>query len=219
MTTYVLVHAPMVGPTTWRPVAHELERRGEHALVPPLLGRAWRGTPVWRQHVEAVVESIGEPGTFLVGHSGAGPLLPLVAEQRDVAGMLFVDAFPSQRVPVRDVLSTRPAPNGRGLVPAWADDETLRDLIPDEGLRRRCVAEMAGLPEEYFTEVIPEPTNAAVACGLLLFSEAYRVAAEDMRRLEAPVREIRGGHFHMLVDPVGVADAIIGLAREIRGLE
>jgi hypothetical protein len=39
--TFVLVHSPLLGPTSWLPVAQELERRGRAAVVRPLLGVAF----------------------------------------------------------------------------------------------------------------------------------------------------------------------------------
>jgi hypothetical protein len=30
---FVLIHSPLVGPTTWSPLAEELERRGREAVV------------------------------------------------------------------------------------------------------------------------------------------------------------------------------------------
>lgn len=35
---FVLIHSPLVVPTSWLPVAQELERRGRVAVVPSLLG-------------------------------------------------------------------------------------------------------------------------------------------------------------------------------------
>ena len=45
---FVLVHSPLVGPTSWLPVARELERRGRVAVVPLLLGVAEAPEPRWR---------------------------------------------------------------------------------------------------------------------------------------------------------------------------
>jgi Integrase core domain len=50
---FVLVHSPLVGPSTWSPVGRELERRGHRAVVPSLLGPAGAPTRDWRHDVEA----------------------------------------------------------------------------------------------------------------------------------------------------------------------
>jgi hypothetical protein len=44
---FVLIHSPLVGPTSRSPVAHELERRGRLAVVPSLLGVAEAPAPQW----------------------------------------------------------------------------------------------------------------------------------------------------------------------------
>jgi hypothetical protein len=51
--TFVLIHSPLVGPATWSPAAHELERRGREALVPSLLDVAQAPAPQWRHVLEA----------------------------------------------------------------------------------------------------------------------------------------------------------------------
>lgn len=48
------MHSPLVGPTSWSPVARELERRGRVAVVPSLLGVAEAPEPQWR-YVPAAV--------------------------------------------------------------------------------------------------------------------------------------------------------------------
>jgi hypothetical protein len=51
---FVLVHSPLVGPTTRSPVGHELERRGREVVVPSLLGVAEAPAPQWRHVPDAV---------------------------------------------------------------------------------------------------------------------------------------------------------------------
>jgi hypothetical protein len=182
------------------------------------MGRASLGAPIWKRHVEAVVEAIESlRAVVAVGHSGAGPLLPLIAERADVAGLIFVDAFTEQTAPFPSTFPRRPDADGRGVIPSWADDETLRPLIPDPELRRQCLDEIQGLPEGYFSEVVPSSREAAPPSAYLLFSEMYRPAADKMRARGIPVRELPGGHFHMLADPRAVTDALVALAAELTG--
>ena len=94
---FVLVHSPLVGPTTWRPVADELERRGGDAVVPSLLGVAEAPSPQWhhvRDVVRAEVAGTHDP-TVLVGHSGSGVVLAAIADvvSVEVVGLVFVDSF------------------------------------------------------------------------------------------------------------------------------
>lgn len=93
---FVLVHSPLVGPTSWLPVARELERRGRVAVIPSLLGVAEAPEPRWRHVPQAVrvATSHLQQRVVLVGHSGAGLLLPVIADALDVevAAMVFVDS-------------------------------------------------------------------------------------------------------------------------------
>ena len=50
-------------------------------------------------------------------------------------------------------------------------------------------------------------------CAYLRFgaNPAYDAAAAEAQRRGWPLRSIEGDHFHMLVDPAGVADALLDL--------
>jgi hypothetical protein len=93
-----LIHSPLVGPLTWKPVAEELRRRGVDAAVPALEDDETAGAPFWRRHAESVARALAaipeNRPLILAGHSGAGPLLPAIrqATGRAIAGYLFVDA-------------------------------------------------------------------------------------------------------------------------------
>src|SRR3954469_17423614 len=98
MTTFVLIHSPLVGPLTWQPVADELRRMGAAVVVPSLRDADPHAGPYWQAHAHAVVDAINrlaptEP-PVLVGHSGAGVLLPAVRATlgRPVAAYIFADA-------------------------------------------------------------------------------------------------------------------------------
>jgi pimeloyl-ACP methyl ester carboxylesterase len=91
---FVLIHSPLVGPTTWSPVAKELERRGREAVVPSLLGVADAAAPRRRHIPEAVRAATADSPnpTVLVGHSGGGLLLPTIRPSRSPRSV-FVDSF------------------------------------------------------------------------------------------------------------------------------
>jgi hypothetical protein len=113
---FVLVHSPLLGPSAWEWVARDLDQRGRVAIVPSLPGVDARPAPSWREICEAVAASLRHAArVVLVGHSGAGILLPAIAEScsGEVAGMAFVDAF------------LPPASGAARLVPAmYIDDVT-----------------------------------------------------------------------------------------------
>ena len=221
MTTWVLVHSPLVGPMTWEPVADELRRRGLVALVPDVGGAEEPGIPFWRYHAGTVGSRLGTPRPderlVLAGHSGAGLLLPAVAEAlgRPVAAYLFVDAGlpadgrrPIGDGPFADYLRDLFASGGR--FPNWTDEE-LRDVLPDPDIRRRLVTSLRPRPPGYWEQPIPVPSVWPDApCAYLRFAPnpAYDDDAAEARRRGWPALDMAGGHFHLLVSPAAVADAM-----------
>ena len=127
----VLVHSPLVGRLTWESVGVHLRHRGHFVVVPSLADVADEGPPYHRRFAEAVAEAVAKAGcdtpAVLVGHSGAGALLPEIAELLgpDAHAAVFVDALmPHQETSWFD---TAPPELGRklvrmtrrGLLPRW----------------------------------------------------------------------------------------------------
>ncbi len=99
----------------------------------------------------------------LVGHSGAGVLLPAVREAlgRAVAGYIFVDAdIPEDNKSRLDLFQSREDRNSfrraaqEGMLPTWTEEDLL-ETIPNPVLRRRFVAELRPLPLAVYEEPIP----------------------------------------------------------------
>jgi hypothetical protein len=224
MMRFVLVHSPAVGPMTWEPVAGAIRRRGHTADVPDLAADG----PIesWRGCVEAVrraMTSIEEP-VVLAGHSNAGLLLPAIAEavSSPVAAFVFVDSdLPTEgssfMAPPWFMDQLRSMAVDGWLPPwsTWFGEDAMRDLVPDEEVREAIMSEVPSLPLTYFEEGAPVPAGWDDApCSYLLFSPAYVEAAEAARRRGWPVEELHDAdHLHMVVDPEGVADALITLSR------
>jgi pimeloyl-ACP methyl ester carboxylesterase len=136
LPAFVLIHSPLVGPTTWSPAARELQRRRREAVVPSLLGVPDAPVPQWGHVLEAVQAAtarIADP-VVLVGHSGAGLLLPTLADRlsAEVAGMIFVDAFlPPARgsVPLATEIPGHPATDYGRTVLGPYENTGVRDQI------------------------------------------------------------------------------------------
>lgn len=230
--SFGLVHSPLVGPRSWSPVAGELARRSFAVAAPALTEPADAERPWWRHHAGAAARGLAslpaDRSVVLVGHSGAGPLLPAVGRAlgRPVAAYLFVDAgiprdgysrlglMGAEDSAFAAELGTQLAAGGR--FPAWSDDD-LRTVIPDPDLRRGLLAELRPRPLAFFTEPIPVPAGWPDApCGYLRLSLAYAVPAEAARRAGWACREIEAGHFQAMVDPVAVTDALLDLVSLVR---
>ncbi len=220
----VLVHSPLVGPFTWSLVAKSLQADEFDVLVPHLTDSGETPPPYWQQHAVSVQQALGsippERPLVLVGHSGAGSLLPVLAQaaRRPVTAYLFVDAGLPH--PGKSQLEEMPEEVRRLLAsgerfPNWKDED-LREVLPDGRARQQLLAEVQSRPLNFFEEVLPDVSSWSEAPGgYLLFTEGYRPYLEQARRTGWPSRTLPAGHFHMLVDPVAVAASLVELMQQI----
>ena len=224
MPMLVLIHSPLVGPLTWKPVAARVRTLGHPAVVPSLAGVVDDAGPYYRKlarRVSDVVRQARPEGpVVLVGHSGAGGLLPVVGEAvGDVDAAVFVDAilphpgrswFDTAPPEVREQL--RALAVGQRLPPwhRWFPAEAVAALLPDENIRARFVSELPEVPVAYFEESAPAVGRwTPGACGYVQLSEAYeREAGEAERRGWLTVREPMD-HLAPLTRPDEVA-ALLG---------
>jgi hypothetical protein len=93
--------------------------------------------------------------------------------------------------------------------PNWTLED-LRDVIPDESLRKQMAAEIRPRRLSFFMEPIPVFSGWPDApCVYIQFSAPYDRPAAQARQAGWPTYELEAGHFHMLVDPAAVANMII----------
>lgn len=229
--TFVLIHSPLCGPATWQGVAAALRARGRAVRVPAFRSDEQLAAPVWQQEAQTIAAQLAdlpvdEP-LLWVAHSGAGLRLPAyrAAQPNPAAGYVFVDAGIPRDVPPQglsqldamrreqsgfaDELAAHLRMGGR--FPEWTDD-LLRDSIPDSGLRAATLRELQPRGPRYFYEPLPLPAGWPDApCACINFSATY--AADLAYACAAGWRchEMPAGHFHMLVDPVAVAGALLSI--------
>jgi hypothetical protein len=228
----VLVHSPLASPYTWSLVAEELNGRGVATIVPTLHDQEDDRRPYWQQQANAAAECVAgvaeDEALVLVGHSGAGPLLPAIrwAMERPVAAYLFVDAgIPQDGANRLDLMRGESAEWAEqfyqflktgGSFPNWSEQD-LVEIVPDSEQRRRLVGELRPRSLRFFTEPItvfhgwPDAPG-----GYLLFTPTYHVPAEQARNLGWPVMSLAAGHFHMLVEPAAVALTLLQLMEQIQ---
>jgi hypothetical protein len=223
----VLMHAPVVGPASWQPVAAELARAGRSVVLPSLGGFCSDGPPYAPRLVAQAARQIPagpRDSAVLVTHSGAGVFaaqLTAAIETAEVTA-IFADAAlpgPSGAGPVVDAgfLPYLREISRDGLVPPWHQwwpGEDLSPLFGDEATRRAVTSEAAPLPLAFYEEILPPVPGSwpPGRAGYLLFSAAYRQQAKEAGRQGWPVSKLPGEHLHMLVRPAEVAAAIVALA-------
>ena len=206
----------------WRWTAVALTATGHQAVVPDIRGAAVSGRP---EAVIAAAAAAVPPrwsSVALVGHSGAGSILPSVAERlgRRACRSVFVDAgLPAHAgptTPSADFLDQLRALVVDGLLPKWSTwwgAGVMEALVSDGDRRAEIEAEMPEIPLAYFESRVEVPERWWTAPGaFLLLSEAYRDDAERARTLGWPVVERVGGHLDMVDHPDDVARAIADLA-------
>jgi pimeloyl-ACP methyl ester carboxylesterase len=224
---FALIHSPLCGPLTWSPVAEELRRRGIEAVVPMLHDDEGSAEPLWAQQAQSAAAALtaipADRPLVLVGHSGGGSLLPIIRQMtpHPLAAYLFVDAgLPHGGTSRLDEMETN-APTfaaqfrqhlaSGGRYPTWSDAD-LATLIPDDVLRSGMVAELQPRALPFWTETLPSlPDWPDVPCAYMQFTASYPASVERAEREGWPLRTFDAGHFHMLVDPVAVTDALLEL--------
>lgn len=233
MTTFVLIHSPIVGPLTWSLVGNELKLRGVKAIIPELAYDVAPNGPFCELHAKSVDRALksipANEALILTGHSGAGILLPAVHQTspRPVAGYIFVDAdIPEDGVSRLEILrrelpsvaeEVQLALSAGEMLPAWSDAE-LEEIIPDPGLRQKVLADLRPHPLAFMEEAIPVPEGwPETPCAYLSFKRtgSYAESVERAKREGWAYAELDGAHFHMLVDPARVAEALVMLAGRI----
>ena len=229
---YVLIHSPLVGGLTWTLVADQLWQLGQTVVVPILSDSTASREPFWKQHAESVAPALvhvpQDDAVTLVAHSGAGPLLPIIRQNipNPIYAYVFVDAgIPHDRATRLDLMKSEDSEWAKQFeeelkrgekFPTWSNED-LREIVPDENLRNKLVAEIHPRGLDFFTEPIPVFREWPDApCIYILFSPPYERAEVQAREAGWKTYTLEAGHFHMLVDAKAVADIIIKSVNEIK---
>ncbi len=217
-----MIHSPLVGPLTVTPFAAELRDRGFEVAVPDLRPALASPRPQWRAILDLATSAVGEGTTdVIVGHSGAGVMLPLLAERLQPDVIAYVDAVVASDGPQYEASNEFIAfvdslPRAGSLLPPWHSwwgDETMARLIPDEELRERIVADTPSVPRSFYDDAVPLPSGWTTRRGscFLQLSPAYD---DDRVRAETygwPVAVMTGQHLDVAAKPADVARYLIDI--------
>lgn len=210
-----LVASPLVGSRTWNRVAMALLDGGHRVFKSDWL-------------VPVLMDGAGNPGSILggddlvvVGHSGAGVLLPNLVAERGPAHtrIVLVDApllpaaaeAPVPVVPPAFLDHLRTLADDGGLLPPWCDwfgPDVRAEVVP-----LLDVEDLPRVPLWYFDDTVTVPANwADFDGGYVLLSELYRPDADAAAARGWTVVERLGGHLDLVARPQVVADAILAAA-------
>ncbi len=226
---WVLVPSPLLGGSSWNPVASEM--RSTHRchvteidVVPSMVGEPSH-LAHWADQVVALVE--GDTPVVVVGHGAAVPRLPwlcgrMLAAGHPVTGLVAVDG----RFPEPGLAPTAARPSFAGLIddlvrpdeylppwPRWWGTLAF-ELVPVQ-YRERLLADAPMLPRESFDEPIPAvELPPTFNCHFLAFGHGYRDEMERAAAAGWQVTWLRGQHLHQLVEPAAVARALVATSAQ-----
>ncbi len=209
------MHSPLVGPTTTRALADALADRGWTTSAPDLRGSL---SSPQTFAAAAAASQAGRDVDVVIGHSGAGAVLPVIAHEVNAAVTVFVDAVvPDAATIVRTsvgllaLIDQLPAVDG--LLPPWHEwwpPEIFARLVPDERLRAAVAAENPMLSRAFYDEPITLPELWwRRPAGFLQLSPAYEEERSRAEQWGWPTGRLEGRHLALLTRPGDVADAVM----------
>lgn len=226
----VLLHSPLLGPLSWEFVAERIRTDERTVVVPDLTTAAETGSPL--SFLTATAETISPANSaMLVGHSGAGPLLPAIADAAgNCAALIYVDAglpHPGKSwkdtAPPSLVTQLESLADVEGILPRWSEwfgPGAIDQLLPERVIRERFVRELPRLPLRYFEE----PIAPAIWDGpkaYLQLSPVYVSEADHAVAAGWPVQRLASHHLAAVTDPTTIAEALdvllANLQQEARG--
>lgn len=224
--TAVLVHSPFLGPASMRPLADALAAHGHPAVLLDLRPSVV-SAPVHQVLVGAFADAMSEEDlagpVVLIGHSGAGPLLPAFADALEdtVTGLVFLDAgLPtpgrSWREEAPDLYARLKAVAREGRLPRWQRwfEPNPLELVADEELRAEIADEAPEVPVAFLKEPRPDVEWTGPA-GYVALSTAYEADVAQATGLGWPVRRLGSHHLAPATDPDPVAVAVLEVLGEL----
>ncbi len=220
----VLVHSPVLGAGSWYALADCLRARDYDVVIPDIAAAVRSVASAYRNIARVIATSVEDHHRagriVLIGHSGAGAVLPVAAEALGClrTQFIFLDAVLPH--PGRSWFDTVPVSlqqhlrglSRDGFVPAWNawwPPAVMESLLPDADMRQKFAAELQPSPLVYFEDKAPDiPLPESGCCTYVQMSPGYDGEAQSAENLGWDVRRMALDHLAILTTPEPVADAI-----------
>ena len=211
MSSWLLVHPPLLGPAVLQPLAAELRRRGSAVAVPDLRA-AVDTAPGWPRRWVSTAAAAG-PAEVAVGFSGAGIVLPAVAAAGGARRVVWLDAvLPTRTWPEEIRALTAPLVREGRIADwtTWWGPDAMTDLVPDQRVRAAVLAEGHELPADFYDVAVPVPEEwPDDDVRYVHLSASYDAEAAAARaRGWTVVGDGTGAHLDVANDPGRVADLL-----------
>lgn len=222
-SAFLLVHSPLVGPSTWTPTANALRARGYAVVVPDLTGVADAPPSRWAWFAREAADAAGDLGdpVWVVGHSGAGAALPAIGAHLGprLGGLAFIDAVVppthgAHETPARqhELLDQRTTDATLLRWFEWWDEEVTRELVPDPDQWRALLDEMPRLPRALYDEPVEVPAGWSEGrCVYLQLSAPYTPQRGEAEHRGWACGSLDADHLAITTRPELVVDGLLGL--------
>lgn len=214
----LLLHSPLVGPASLAPVADRLAEVGCLPILPDLTEVSSAPRPTWMIDA-AVAATDGRPVDVVIGHSGAGAFLPMVAAAVAAPTMVFLDAvLPSPGAPawkpeddMRSLLDEQVGADGRlGPWLDWWGEGLVAQMLPSPEQRAAVARDCVRLPVSYYDHPVPLPSRWPQAAYVAL-GGAYTDELQRATHLGWPCRSLGSTHLATVTHP----DMVVAALRDV----
>ncbi|MGD1933631.1 MAG: alpha/beta fold hydrolase [Candidatus Phaeomarinobacter sp.] len=225
MLEIILIHSPLVGPSSLLPTADALKAQGIKCATPSPL-RPHAPPPSWHDWPIRLKGAVPDMASaVVVGHSMGGLLAARLAADIHAAGFICLDARippasgPTQPVEpeFHDFLRTLPLSDGH--LPPWQDwweVDAFEGADISEDTRKTVLSDIPSLPLSWFDDAFEMPDWSGIRKGFVRTSHTF---IDEARRAEAdgwPVIRLKGTHLHPATKPEETAQAIIACCADMQ---